>query len=98
HGIVEVWAHPKPLPAPPPAAERFLEGDPSDWLVMDTIDPALHSVTGHAPDTLALVPPVTLKAAEPVPDDVDTAAPVTLKAAGSAPTPPPVGSVPPALH
>jgi hypothetical protein len=86
----------KPLPDPPQAAERFLEGDPSDWLVMDTIDPAMHSVTGEAPDTLAVVPPVTLKAAEPTTNDVDVATPVTLKAAGSAPTPPPAGSGPPA--
>jgi len=30
---------------------------------MDTIDPETHSVTGRAPDTLAVVPPMTLKAA-----------------------------------
>ena len=42
-----------------------LEGEPSDWLVMDTIDPATHSITGVAPDTLAAVPPVTLKADAP---------------------------------
>ena len=95
--VEEVVVDLKPLPDPPPAAERFLEGEPSGWLVMDTIDPALHSVTGNAPDTLAVVPPVTLKAAEPMSADVDTATPVTLKAAGSARTPPPVGSVPPAL-
>jgi hypothetical protein len=45
----------------PPRAN--MEGDPSDWLVMDTIDPAMHSITGRAPDTLAVVPPMTLKAA-----------------------------------
>ncbi len=42
-------------------AEEPDEGDPSDWLVMDTIDPALHSITGAAPDTLAVVPPMTLR-------------------------------------
>jgi len=30
---------------------------------MDTIDPAVQSITGRAPDTLAVVPPMTLKAA-----------------------------------
>jgi hypothetical protein len=40
-----------------------MEGDPSDWLVMDTVDPATLSSTGGAPDTLAVVPPMTLKAA-----------------------------------
>jgi hypothetical protein len=46
-----------------------MDGDTSDWLVMDTIDPSTHSVTGVSPDTLAVVPPVTLKAAgsEPTP-------------------------------
>jgi hypothetical protein len=72
------------------------EGDPSDWLVMDTIDPAMHSVTGKAPDTLAVVPPVTLKVQEPppmVPDvDLDSPLRATHKAAGSAPTPPPAAS------
>jgi hypothetical protein len=29
---------------------------------MDTIDPSTHSITGPGPDTLAVVPPVTLKA------------------------------------
>ena len=38
-----------------------MDGDTSDWLVMDTIDPSTHSITGVAPDTLAVVPPVTLK-------------------------------------
>jgi len=52
-----------PLPAPPAALGAIMEGDPSDWLVMDTIDPASHSITGRAPDTLAVVPPMTLKAA-----------------------------------
>jgi hypothetical protein len=63
-------------PAPPPQAasvaimqsaeaipvELPMDGDTSDWLVMDTIDPATHSITGPGPDTLAVVPPVTLKA------------------------------------
>lgn len=53
----------EPLPAPPAALGAIMEGDPSDWLVMDTIDPASHSITGRAPDTLAMVPPMTLKAA-----------------------------------
>jgi hypothetical protein len=53
----------EPLPAPPAALGAIMEGDPSDWLVMDTIDPASHSITGRGPDTLAVVPPMTLKAA-----------------------------------
>jgi hypothetical protein len=48
---------------PPAALVAIMEGDPSDWLVMDTVDPASHSITGRAPDTLAAVPPMTLKAA-----------------------------------
>ena len=43
-----------------------MDGGTSDWLVMDTIDPSTHSITGPGPDTLAVVPPVTLKA-EPDP-------------------------------
>jgi hypothetical protein len=81
-----------PAPGPSFASGTVFEGDPSDWLVMDTIDPSLHSITGGAPDTLAVVPPVTLKAPEPVPDEVEGPARVTLKAAGSAATPPPAGS------
>lgn len=47
--------------------ELPMEGDMSDWLVMDTVDPATHSITGAGPDTLAVVPPVTLRAAEAEP-------------------------------
>jgi len=72
----------------------MLEGDPSNWLVMDTIDPALHSVTGQAPDTLAVVPPVTQKTVMDFePYGEEPRSPVTLKAAGSEPTPPPAGSI-----
>src|SRR5438105_84131 len=53
----------EPAPEQPIRRGAIMEGDPSDWLVMDTIDPATHSITGRAPDTLAVVPPVTLKAA-----------------------------------
>ena len=51
------------LPPEREALGAIMEGDPSDWLVMDTIDPSSHSITGRAPDTLAVVPPVTLRAA-----------------------------------
>ena len=51
------------LPEQSAARRGTMEGDPSDWLVMDTIDPATHSITGRGPDTLAAVPPMTLKAA-----------------------------------
>jgi hypothetical protein len=85
-----------PPPGPTPAVAAMFEGDPSDWLVMDTIDPALHSITGGAPDTLAVVPPVTLKALEPAsevpPVEPETLTRATHKAAGSAPTPPPARS------
>jgi hypothetical protein len=49
--------------------ELPMDGDTSDWLVMDTIDPSTHSITGPGPDTLAVVPLVTLKAdPEPEPE------------------------------
>ncbi len=86
---------------PLPLADQ--EGEPSLWLGPDTSDPSLHSITGPAPDTVAVVPPVTLRAtaapkSEPsVPDeDRDPTVTRTLRAAGSAPTPPPAGSTPPA--
>jgi hypothetical protein len=84
-------------PLPPAMAE----GDPSAWLGPDTIDPALHSITGLAPDTVGVVPPVTSRAPEPraeAPGQADERDPMvsrTLRAAGSEPTPPPTGSTPP---
>lgn len=62
-----------------------MEGDTSDWLVMDTIDPSTHSITGPGPDTLAVVPPVTLRSAES--EAPPPAAPV---AADDPPAPAPV--------
>ncbi len=56
-----------------------MEGDISDWLVMDTIDPSTHSITGPGPDTLAVVPPVTLKA-EPEPEPELESPPATAPA------------------
>jgi hypothetical protein len=61
--------------------ELPMDGDTSDWLVMDTIDPSTHSITGPGPDTLAVVPPVTLKAGsgpEPEPDSPPAAAPAPV--------------------
>jgi hypothetical protein len=55
--VEEVVVDFEPLPEQPIARGAIMEGDPSDWLVMDTIDPAMHSITGRAPDTLAAVPP-----------------------------------------
>ena len=81
-----------PLPGRPISASSVFEGDPSDWLVMDTIDPSLHSITGGAPDTLAVVPPLTLKAQDYAPGDAEASTRVTFRAAGSAATPPPAGS------
>ncbi len=83
-----------------PLPRATVESDLSPWLGPDTIDPALHSITGPAPDTVAVVPPVTLRAPdlqpEPAPfsDDHDPTVTRTLRAAGSAPTPPPKGSAP----
>jgi hypothetical protein len=82
-------------PLPPERAEE----DASLWLGPDTIDPALHSITGPAPDTVAVVPPVMLRPAAPasVPaDEPDPTATRTFRAAGSATMPPPAGSTPPA--
>ena len=77
------------------------EGEPSLWLGADTIDPALHSITGPAPDTVGVVPPVIARAADaraesPYPtEESDPTAIRTLRAAGSEPTPPPTASLPP---
>jgi hypothetical protein len=85
----------------PPSPFAPLEGDVSLWLGPDTIDPSLHSITGPAPDTVAVVPPVTLRVPAPpseaaaFEDDRDPTVTRTLRAAGSAPTPPPAGSAPP---
>jgi hypothetical protein len=84
----------------PPAPAEQLQGEPSLWLGPDTIDPALHSITGPAPPTTAVVPPVTLRApeapVEPVSsfDDPDPTVTRTLRAAGSAGVPPPAHSAP----
>lgn len=97
--VEEVAVDLKPLPA------EQAEGEPSLWFGPDTVDPALHSITGPAPDTLAVVPPVTLRAglsSEPaeqagnaeLPDPTVTR---TFRAAGSATVPPPAGSVPPEM-
>ncbi|HEX5864732.1 MAG TPA: hypothetical protein VF014_10860 [Casimicrobiaceae bacterium] len=83
-----------------PLPSEVTEGDPSVWLGADTIDPALHSITGPAPDTIAVVPPVTFRSAEPQTETVqqaeerDPTITRTLRAAGSEPTPPPTGSEP----
>jgi hypothetical protein len=62
--VEEVVVDIVPLRAESPRRQTAaFEGDPSDWLVADTVDPAIYSITGHAPDTLAVVPAVTLKAA-----------------------------------
>jgi len=74
--------------------------DASPWLGPDTIDPALHSITGPAPDTVAVVPAVTLRAAAPASEpaeEPDPTATRTFRAAGSETMPPPAGSTPPHL-
>jgi hypothetical protein len=85
------------IPALPPEPA---EGESSLWLDPDTVDPALHSITGPAPDTVSVVPPVKMLDAEPSPemssffDEPDPTVTTTLRAAGSAPTPAPEGSMP----
>jgi len=54
--------------------ELPMDGDTSDWLVMDTVDPSTHSITGPGPDTLAVIPPVTLKSVESEPESPAAAA------------------------
>jgi hypothetical protein len=77
------------------------EDDPSLWLGPDTMDQAPHSITGPAPDTVAVVPPFAFRAVEPQAETAqraeerDPTVTRTLRAAGSAPTPPPTGSTPP---
>lgn len=81
--------------APPPGP---VEDDALLWLGPDTIDPELNSITGPAPDTVSVVPPVKIADPEPTAksvhffDDPDAAGSRTLRAAGSAPTPAPAGS------
>jgi hypothetical protein len=58
---------------------------------MDTIDPATHSITGRAPDTLAVVPPMTLKAAG------SAVTPPPMGSQAPEQTPPPIEEPPPSL-
>jgi len=84
-----------------PLPLEMAEDEPSLWLGPDTMDPALHSITGPAPDTVAVVPPFAFRAVEPQAETAqqaeerDPTVTRTLRAAGSAPTPPPTGSTPP---
>jgi hypothetical protein len=82
------------IPALPPEPA---ESESSLWLGLDTVDPALHSITGPAPDTVSVVPPVKLSFEEPPAETssfFDEPDQRTLRAAGSAPTPAPAGSIP----
>jgi hypothetical protein len=70
--------------------------DASFWAGPDTVDPALHSITGAAPDTLAVVP--ALRAApsfdeERVEQAEEASSATTFRAADSEPTPAPLGSM-----
>jgi hypothetical protein len=89
--VEDVLADFELLPEQPAPRGGTMEGDPSDWLVMDTIDPATHSITGRAPDTLAVVPPMTLKAAG------SAATPPPLGSQSRQQTPAPVEQPPPSL-
>ena len=85
------------VPAPQPEP---VEDETSLWPGPDTVDPALHSITGPAPDTVSVVPPVKLSFEEAPPEapdffsGPDPTVTRTLRAAGSAPTPAPAGSLP----
>jgi hypothetical protein len=61
------------------------ESDLSLWLGPDTIDPSLHSITGPAPDTVAVVPPVTLRAPDLQPEPAPSSDEPTLQSTGPAP-------------
>jgi hypothetical protein len=97
--VEEVALDVLPLPDKP-------EAEAALWVGPDTIDPALHSITGAAPDTLAVVP--ALRAApsldeEPIEqaEEGEEASATTFRAAGSEATPAPLGSMPsgpPAEH
>jgi hypothetical protein len=89
----------EPLQEQPITPRAIMEGDPSDWLVMDTIDPTMHSITGRAPDTLAVVPPMTLKAAgsAATPPPLGSQAPEQTLAPIEEPTPSPIAAITPAL-
>ncbi len=92
--VEEVAVDSVPLPTGQP------EEDAAPWLGPDTIDPALNSITGPSPDTVGVVPPVTLRSEPsfegraPVAIDLPDSAAPTLRAVGSAATPPPAGSMP----
>ena len=84
------------VPAPP---QERVDDDALLWLGPDTVDPELNSITGPAPDTVSVVPPVKIADPEPARsvhffDEPDAAGTKTLRAAGSAPTPAPAGSMP----
>ena len=89
--VEEVVVDLEPLQEQPIPRGAIMEGDPSDWLVMDTIDPAMHSITGRAPDTLAVVPPMTLKAAG------SAATPPPVRSQAREQTPAPIEQSPPSL-
>lgn len=89
--VEEVVVDLEPLQEQPIPRGAIMDGDPSDWLVMDTIDPATHSITGRAPDTLAVVPPMTLKAAG------SAATPPPLGSQAPEQTPAPIGWSQPSL-
>jgi hypothetical protein len=55
-----------------------------DWLGPDTVDPELHSITGPSPDTVAVVPPVTLRSASEVPVGQAAVAEMSAESAQSA--------------
>ena len=89
--VEEVAVDLVPLPGKP----EDDEGAP--WLGPDTVDPALHSITGPSPDSVAVVPALRAEPPSDEPDGEDIfEMPVarTLRAAGSEPTPAPLGSMP----
>ena len=97
--VQEVVFDVEPLQEQPTPRRAIMEGDPSDWLVMDTIDPAMHGITGRAPDTLAVVPPTTLKAAGSAvtPPPMGSQAPEQTLAPIEEPPPSPLEAAMPAM-
>jgi hypothetical protein len=74
----------------PPIVMPGFGGDPSNWLVMDTVDPSLNSITGGAADTLSAEPLFSNKAAgsAPTPPPARSASPLAGSNPARSATPP----------
>jgi hypothetical protein len=88
--IVEARAAVVSVKETPPIVAPGFEGDPSNWLVMDTIDPSLNSITGGSPDTLLAESMFSSKAAGSAP----TPPPARSASPPARPSPAPVAASP----